>query len=435
LIRGGLVKLLGSNWTFRFTASEYVINGRLYDDAPITEDKTLDDGHATFDRFDTIVVEIDDVSADPPVASIVVLKGVEDGSLFIPVPDLRTQCVITSRLVPAGSTTDTSIVTEAIYNENTGETAEWDVTDTPAAANLGSTTLPDVGTYCIDLPTYVSDVLEFTKDALYPYTAEDVFFQSIKIPGADWGNALIEIRLEDSTDTDLYMSCTLNKNNLGKFGVDLTDTGWQLLRIPFNNFVKSSVDFDQYDVLRYTFDNTPAMDFDYIVIQEGINAPEGKNLSEVVQPQAGTGITIDKTDPLRPVYSTTLTSGLITQAKLTLTAAEVKAIGTTNIDFIPAPAAGIMRTIIGRPFAVLTYGSTPFTDNPLTLKYNSATGPIGRVISLIDATKDTTKRFEWDASADDDIVVTEKLVIDGTDSALTGDSDVAIYANYIDTTL
>jgi hypothetical protein len=435
LIRGGFVKLAGANWTYVFTALEYVINGRIYDDAPVSAQVTLDDGHATFDRFDTIVVEIDDVSADPPTPSIVVLKGVEDGSEFIPVPDLLTQCVITSRSVAATLTADPSIVSESIYDENTGETAEWDVTDTPLAANLGATTLPAVGTYYITLPAYTSDILEFTKDALFPYVATDVYFQYIKIPSVDWANALVEIRFEDSTDTNLYMTCTLNKNNLGKYGVDPTDSGWQLLRIPFNNFAKSSVDFDQYDICRFTFINTPALEFDWINTQAGIDVAEGKTVTEVVQPQAGTGISIDKTDPLRPVYSSTQTAGLITQVKLTLTPAEIKAIGTTNIDFIAAPAAGIMRTLIGQPFAVMTYGSAPYTANNINLLVDGSATPIFVLSSFIDSVINNTKRFALQSPSDNDIIVTSKIVIDGTDSALTGDSPITIYANYIDTTL
>ena len=105
--------------------------------------------------------------------SIVVVAGTPAASPVKPGIDLSTQVELSFITVAALATTDPNVITEVVYDENLGETAEWDITNTPAGANLANNTDPAVGTVSITLPAYTSDIIEWTKDALYTYVTDE----------------------------------------------------------------------------------------------------------------------------------------------------------------------------------------------------------------------------------------------------------------------
>tara|TARA_B110000285_G_scaffold54254_1_gene61776 strand:+ start:19 stop:594 length:576 start_codon:yes stop_codon:yes gene_type:complete len=124
----------------------------------------------------------------------------------------------------------------------------------------------------------------------------------------------------------------------------------------------------------------------------------------------------------------TLPTGLIS-TKISLTAAQIKSLGTTPIDAIAAPGAGKYIRVSDCD-GWLTWGSVAFDDNPITLTAVGA-GDVQALddYSLLAKTSTTNNRFGVYETVDP-YVENAKLQVTGTDSVLTGDSTVDIYISY-----
>jgi len=349
IIKGGIV-YSGTGLTYRAWATSYIIDGR-YLDIPVSANVTQATADATNPRIDVFVVEV--TTAEPPVPSIVIVEGTPAANPVKPSIDLSTQVEISFRTVAALATTDTDAVTEVVYNENTGETAEWDLTDTPTGANMADTTDPAVGTVAITLPSYTSDTIEWTKDALYTYVGAEMLSFYMRITTGLTPKSAMQFKLRDNS-TGYYYLFSSKIVNLRDYGFVQSDTDWQLIQIPLSAFAANTRTQTQYDEFEITFTATPIIELDWIVIQGSVINPSNLPVLEVV---AGDGITVDSSDGQRPIVSGTV----IRSEKLTMTSAMLLA-SSEEAQTLMISALGVGTYI--RPMSAdfrYRYGTTTYT--------------------------------------------------------------------------
>ncbi len=119
-------------------------------------------------------------------------------------------------------------------------------------------------------------------------------------------------------------------------------------------------------------------------------------------------------------------SGLIT-VKVSLSAAEVKTLGTTPIDAISSPGVGKYISIFALQF-VYTAFITGYDDNAITLEYPGAINISSSGTGLINGISSLVK--EGSPSLNYQVPSNNKVVIGGTDSVITGDGTVQVYIVY-----
>ena len=287
IIRGGFVYISGL--TYNVWSTFYLING-VPINSPVNTNITSANGDATHPRIDVFAIEVLDLANPSP--TVVKIEGTPSASPAKPVVNLETQVEVSFITVAAAATLDANAVTEKVYDENTGESAEWDATDIPASANMADNTDPKIGTVAISLPAYTSDILEFTKATKYTYVANESLIFYMKSPANFTGTTNLKIKLRNSTSLEYYLF-TITSSNASNFGFSRAVTTWQLVQIPLSNFVANSNTITQYDELEITFIDTPILSLDWIVIQGGV-------------PNPSTAITtkwIDGDNPLDAVYT------------------------------------------------------------------------------------------------------------------------------------
>jgi len=301
IIRGGVI-YSGSGLNYTIYASKYIINNQVYTDY-VSDTVTLSDGDATNSRIDLFAVEI--TTDDPPVASIVVVPGTPAVSPVKPSLNLSTQVEVSFKLVLDNETTDPDFTAELIYNENLGETNEWDNILLATSGNLNYTTAPYNGTYSLYLPGTTSGTTKWQKDAMFAHDAEGSLNFAMKFPEAVETNPKIELELINSSDSS-YFRFVLTVETLRDYGFDVTSNAWQLIRVPLNEFVSNSrFPPTEYDILSIKTVNSPIIILDVINIIGGVANPT--NAQSVLEVVAGTNVTVDSSDPLRPIVSSTST--------------------------------------------------------------------------------------------------------------------------------
>ena len=299
IIRGGVI-YSGSGLNYTIYASKYIINNQVYTDY-VSDNVTLSDGDATNSRIDVFAVEI--TTDDPPVASIVVVEGTPAVSPVKPSLNLSTQVEVSFKLVLANETTDPDFTAELIYNENLGETAEWDNILLATSGNLNYTTAPYNGTYSLYLPGTTSGTTKWQKDAMFAHDAEGSLNFAMKFPEAVETNPKIELELINSSSSK-YFRFVLTYESLRDYGFDVTSNAWQLIRVPLNEFISDSrVPPTEYDILSIKTIKSPVINLDVINIIGGVANPT--NTQSVLEVVAGTNVTVDSSDPLRPIVSST----------------------------------------------------------------------------------------------------------------------------------
>jgi hypothetical protein len=276
IIKGGLT-FRGTGLNYTIWADKYIINGQYFN-TPIAGNVTNNDGDATFARFDVYFIEVD--TSDPPIPSVGILQGTPSASPVIPTLDLESQVQVSVRLIAASETVDPNISIETIFNEDADLPTEWDNVLTPAGANLASVVDPKVGTVSALFPAYVSaSVVSWQDDVMTTYRPDDLMAFWLKVPGVFVPQATINIKLINSVSLD-YWNLTLNPANFGDYGYDRSIADWQLISVQLSNLVPSSRIETEYDVLQITFERTPILSLDNIVLQTGI--PQGSNTIGII---------------------------------------------------------------------------------------------------------------------------------------------------------
>lgn len=297
IIKGGI--LFRGTLLYTVWATNYVIGGRYFSTA-VTADVTVSNGDATHPRIDVFCVEID--INEPPNASIVIIEGTPSASPVKPTVNLRQQVEVSFRTVAASESTDPTTVTEVIYNENTGEPSEWDLTDTPTGANMADTTDPKVGTYAITLPALTTDVLEFTKASLYTIPKDGSIAFWMRIALGLTPKSKVQIQLRENS-TGFYHLWSSKIVDMLEYGFSSSNAGWQLVQIPIDSFSANTRTQTQFDEFEMVFDYTPILEIDWIVLQSDIITPVNNPITEII---AGTGIAVDSSSSSRPTVSASL---------------------------------------------------------------------------------------------------------------------------------
>ena len=117
--------------------------------------------------------------------------------------------------------------------------------------------------------------------------------------------------------------------------------------------------------------------------------------------------------------------------KVSLTAAEIKTLGTTPISLIPAQGAGTIIQLLEHPTISLNYGTVSFDNNPLLFNFSAASVNLFQSLTFINQTSDRITLAERVlSSGSSSIIENAPLLIGGTDSVATGDSTIDIYLTY-----
>ncbi len=123
----------------------------------------------------------------------------------------------------------------------------------------------------------------------------------------------------------------------------------------------------------------------------------------------------------------------IQTVKVSLTASEIKNLGTTPIDAIPAQGAGKV-TIVTQMMVKATWGSVAFDNNNLSLIQNTGNVWIFNSPFPLDFTSDKYLVFVMSAITTS-LTTNVKTQITGIDSVATGDSTIDVYITYAVITL
>ena len=305
---------------------------------------TLDDGDSDA-RFDVFAVDV-------PTNTVVVIKGIPDANPTIPQVG-EDQIFIQATLVGAGATVPT-IDEDFVYRDN----ADWTTSTytvgspNPGTVDFESTNDPFQGTFCIESNTSRSTGMRFQR------------VSSIDL--GEFTNLSFRIRFDTAlpSNRNLLSSVWMSGSTVGNtvnfmnFGINRNLTGvWQTIVIPTTAYNASNIDRIQIRMDGGTNSQQVEYFLDFIVFSSGILQPaqldvisvlndgalvgtrpklnfiEGTgvtfsindNISEdrvditinstssgggiVETVVAGTGISVDATDPANPVVSSTVTPG------------------------------------------------------------------------------------------------------------------------------
>lgn len=295
IISGGVIHVTGLQYYVWATA--YIINSVYYDN-PVSGFVTLDTADVTNSRIDVFVIN----NPGAIIGTVGVVKGDADVSPVKPSIDLITQVEVSFKIVAANETSPSDIITDEIYNENLGDPSEWDVFS--GSGDPAYSIDPYIGS--LNYRNSIPDTFSFRKGSVASTVKDSKLIMAVKHSnGITFSRSRgITIILSDSTNSssDAFAGyVSINNINQDRFNFDFYNyTDWQILSIDFTEFDKIPVN---YDTLTIRTTGTPEMRFDWIRIQSGLpTTGTGIYVEEVI---AGTGISVDSTDPRRPIVSST----------------------------------------------------------------------------------------------------------------------------------
>lgn len=276
--------------SYNVFVSNFIVNGILYN-IPVSRIVTLSNGDGSNPRIDLITVEVTDPVA--LTATITVIEGTPASSPIKPVADYETQAEITFRYVNTGETTDPNVSVELIYNENTGESSEWDNQFLLTDGDLDATDDPYDGTKyakILDGVLQTDNRVVWDNDSEIEFKPTDKLVFAMKSNGSWDYYAYCQVKLINSTSGE-YSVISLTNQNLEDYGFFDDDTTWQLVVVPLNDFLSPSENRPDYDRIEFKFDILVYIDLDFIQIQS--NLPILPTPSAETLPQDDTGNEIE----------------------------------------------------------------------------------------------------------------------------------------------
>lgn len=265
----GTIIYTGTALVYDCSTSRQTINTNVYTQL-VSTSKTLGASHATLNRYDAVVAQISATG----VISIEVVAGTAASTPVAATLDLTTQALLGTILVVAGSTSDSTITSNLIYDEDLGTAGgEWDAT-TETNTNTAYAVDPYSGTLsclvdaeAVLSPITSTNILTFTDSGSVAYNPADTLTFAYL---ADWvGGSSIQIKLIDSASGKFYLK-SITDTNINSFGIqDSMPSTWQLAQISLGAFNTAS-DISTYDRIEFTFAGTPATQLDKIFIQGNV---------------------------------------------------------------------------------------------------------------------------------------------------------------------
>lgn len=267
LLSGGIVTANdpANSLVFDVTAADYTIGCVAYhtDATQIT----LNDGDATFDRFDVVIVDTNEV--------VSVIEGTPSADPQVPQINHASQLALTTFLVPAGATTgdDLGITLTVIYDENLQQAGgEWDTDADDWTVDFDNTSFP----------------AHLTKDAFFSgstvSTSDITFSTTDTMRNGQFDVLKFYVRLsglwnaDQGLDISFYNGTTKVTNSVimmnNSFGFNITTTAsYQVIAIPMAQFVFSDSIFFSLQIkpLASPFFVPQEFRIDWIQLQGGIN--------------------------------------------------------------------------------------------------------------------------------------------------------------------
>jgi hypothetical protein len=204
-------------------ADAYIINGILYN-TPVNDTVTLAVSDVTNNRFDVIVVNIN--------GTVTAVTGTPAANPTIPLIDEETQVRVTTILVEANTTEPDGVVTDLVYDENSGTPTEWNAVASGGTVNLSSAEQAESGTVSIKFTSASSgDNVIFTDTATHEGSSLSVIRFGVYLPSAS--NYRFSLKIPDVggvNTTGVFFED-------GQYGFNASLTGvWQIITIPASEF-------------------------------------------------------------------------------------------------------------------------------------------------------------------------------------------------------
>ena len=276
LISGGGVGYSGSGLTFNVASASYVIQGQAYV-SPATS-VTLATADPSHPRYDVIVVD--------NTSSAYAITGTPAATPIVPTAFPATQLSLDVISVPAAATTPTGVTSYLIYDEDTGPSSEWTVTDVPGSGGtitLNSTAAPYHGSKSIYASSASGNALYIQLNTSTPVNpgsyANLVFY--VKSLGS-WGTWGLQCSFYDSTYDYLL------GNNVwlydGTYGFDSSNTAaYQQIVIPLSAFMLTPGVLTNQITFWAHGPSGPGISFhlDYVQLQNNTSAPGASSVTSI----------------------------------------------------------------------------------------------------------------------------------------------------------
>jgi len=266
-VKGG-ISWTGTGLTYNVWVNECAINSTVYNTL-VSSQVTLSDGDATNPRIDKFVIEVNDF-ASPPTFEIKAVEGTPAASPVEPSINLVNQAEIGFRITAANETTDPVTQLETIYDENTGESAEWDNDSLPPGSNLDYATSPYKGSKCLYVPNVIDSEVRWINDSLITYNESDSLVFALRANLST--SSRFQIKLINSSNNTYFLR-SFKASDLKRFGGSESEVDWQLLQIKLSDFAPSSRSNTQYDSIEIRFIKTPILSLDWLHIQSDLGQP------------------------------------------------------------------------------------------------------------------------------------------------------------------
>ena len=248
-VSGSLEYNVVGNW--------YKIKGISY--GPVNNSVTFSDGHATYDRYDLIVLNQDNTAS--------IIQGTAEEDPQFPDYNVQTQVILLTKRISANQTEDEDVSSIIAYAENLGTSGgEFDAVG-DSGVDPASTEQANGGTYSIKFDNVANGVkCTLTDDESHAGTDVSNVKFDVYLPSNQ--NQRIGIRFKPAT-SGLFSTVNLPS---GYYGFDTSVVGqWQTVVLPaeiFNNL--SGLIYDEIEIFNGQTGSNKTFFIDNFEIQEGL---------------------------------------------------------------------------------------------------------------------------------------------------------------------
>lgn len=296
---GGVTHITGL--TYRVWATSYIINNVHYG-LPVSKTVTLEDGGVD-PRFDVFAIRYEPTSSIT-APEIVVIEGTPSSTPVKPTVDLSKEVEVSFKLLLAGETSDPNVNIELVFNENTGESGEWNNILLLNGGDLTDTDDPYIGSSCFSvsqssIDNAVDKRVSWKNNSNINFSEDKELVFALKTDSSWTKYSSLSIKLINSSDSK-YRLLNLTPSVISKYGFDHTNSGWRLLSIKLSDFIALDLSQTTFDIIEFTLNNLPDTSIDWINFQGGLpEIPSSK--FKVTKEDVGLGEVDNTSDIDKPV--------------------------------------------------------------------------------------------------------------------------------------